>query len=747
MIANVIVDVNIKQLNRPFDYLVPTELELLVEPGSRVLVPFGARHVIGFVIRLTSGDEIGLKPIHQVLDVIPSIPQELLALGEVVATETSANLIAVYKLMIPAALRSTTRAYFIKNKTKIYLDTLPPVELQHVKQQVSEGSLSIDFELQQAASHKTKTVVRLLDFSYQAKSAAQQRLLDLLPTQTDATILRKVAGASAYKTLRKNNVIGESVVETYRDIELTPNPKRVTLTPAQEAVTTSLNQGIHVLHGVTGSGKTEVYLSAIEQALQQGRNALYLVPEISLTYQTVARLVGRFSNQVAILHSGLSLGERYDEWRKILRGEVRVVVGARSAVFAPLDNIGVIIVDEEHDSSYKQEETPRYHAREVAKLRQKTHQSVLILGSATPSLETYARAMKEVYHYHHLPERVTSTMPEVHVVDMTEQTSVISTPLHQAINQSLANHEQVILLLNRRGYHNYVICEACGYVPKCKNCDVSLTYHHQKQKLQCHYCGYQTSPMTTCPECRSDHLQYEGLGTEQLEDHVKELFPTTSVLRMDKDTTSTKQAHQTFLNEFEAGQHQILIGTQMIAKGLDFVNVGVVGVLEIDSLLHLPDYHSAERTYQLITQVAGRAGRHHLQGSVYVQTLNPNHYAIQSVYHDYDWFYTHEMKYRKLAGYLPYYYVELLLLQGSDMKTLFQEADKIKGWLKKQLSNQAILLGPTVPTISRIKTKYRVQLVLKYKRETGLLQVYETLLGLVSDHVDLTIDRTPSYIG
>ena len=747
MIANVIVDVNIKQLNRPFDYLVPTELESLVEPGSRVLVPFGARNIIGFVINLTTGDEIGLKPVHQVLDVIPSLPQELLTLGEVVARETSANLVAVYKLMIPAALRSTTRAYINQGESIIYLDTLSPIELQRVKEQSKAGELQIYFELKQAASKKTKTVVRLLDDTYQPTSNAQKSLLEHLSTQTDATELRKLAGASAYKTLLKNKVIGEQVVETYRDIELTPNPKRVTLTSAQEAVTKSLQPGIHLLHGVTGSGKTEVYLSAIEQTLQQGRNALYLVPEISLTYQTVARLVGRFSNQVAILHSGLSIGERYDEWRKIIRGEVRVVVGARSAVFAPLDNIGVIIVDEEHDSSYKQEETPRYHAREVAKLRQKTHQSVLILGSATPSVETYARAMKEVYTYHHLPERVTSTMPEVQVIDMTDQMSVISSELHQAMTESLAKKEQIILLLNRRGYHNYVICESCGFVPKCKDCDVSLTYHHKKQKLQCHYCGYQTAPMTICSECGSEHLQYEGLGTEQLEAHVQELFPDVSILRMDKDTTSTKQAHQTYLNEFEAGQHQILIGTQMIAKGLDFLNVGVVGVLEIDSLLHLPDYHSAERTYQLITHVAGRAGRHHLQGKVYVQTLNPSHYAIQSVYNNYDWFYTHEMKYRKLAGYVPYYYVELLLLQGSEMKALFQEADKIKGWLKKQLSPQAILLGPTVPTISRIKTKYRVQLVLKYKRETGLLNLYETLLGLVSDQVELTIDRTPSYIG
>ena len=747
MIANVIVDVNIKQLNRPFDYLVPTELESLVEPGSRVLVPFGARNIIGFVINLTTGDEIGLKPVHQVLDVIPSLPQDLLSLGEVVAKETSANLVAVYKLMIPAALRSTTRAYINKDDSIIYLDTLSPIELQRVKDQSKAGELQIYFELKQAASKKTKTVVRLLDDTYQPTSNAQKSLLDHLSTQTDATELRKLAGASAYKTMLKNKVIGEQVVETYRDIELTPNPKRVTLTSAQEAVTKSLQSGIHLLHGVTGSGKTEVYLSAIEQTLQQGRNALYLVPEISLTYQTVARLVGRFSDQVAILHSGLSIGERYDEWRKIIRGEVRVVVGARSAVFAPLDNIGVIIVDEEHDSSYKQEETPRYHAREVAKLRQKTHQSVLILGSATPSVETYARAMKEVYTYHHLPERVTSTMPEVQVIDMTDQMSVISSELHQAMTESLAKKEQIILLLNRRGYHNYVICESCGFVPKCKDCDVSLTYHHKKQKLQCHYCGYQTAPMTICSECGSEHLQYEGLGTEQLEAHVQELFPDVSILRMDKDTTSTKQAHQTYLNEFEVGQHQILIGTQMIAKGLDFLNVGVVGVLEIDSLLHLPDYHSAERTYQLITQVAGRAGRHHLQGKVYVQTLNPSHYAIQSVYNNYDWFYTHEMKYRKLAGYVPYYYVELLLLQGSEMKALFQEADKIKGWLKKQLSDQAVILGPTVPTISRIKTKYRVQLVLKYKRETGLLTTYETLLGLVSDHVELTIDRTPSYIG
>jgi primosomal protein N' (replication factor Y) (superfamily II helicase) len=743
MVAKVIVDVNVKQLNRPFDYHVPADMALLIERGARVMVPFGARQVMGFVVALEDDSEIQTKSILQLLDVTPALTPELLDLGEQVAKDTSANVVAVYKLMLPSGLRVDVKSYVMMNDNKIYTNSLPPKELQALKQ----AKTPIHYEFKQKASTTYRTKVILKDKTYQPSSDAQARLLGHLASEDDAITLKKLSGTSAYKTLLQKGVIEEHKQEMYRNMDVIPEAKPVTLTADQQTALAQLQPGGNLLFGVTGSGKTEVYLAAIEHVLTQQKTAIFLVPEISLTYQTVARLVGRFGQDVAILHSGLSIGERYDEWRRIRQGDARVVVGARSAIFAPLENIGLIIVDEEHDSSYKQEDTPRYHAREVAIQRAQTHQAILLLGSATPSVETFARAEKGVYQLLRLPDRYAASLPSIEVVDLTQTPGVLSLPLTKAIGQSLQRNEQVLLLQNRRGFHNYMICQACGHVPKCPDCDVSLTYHQKAHSFVCHYCGHKSTPPTTCSMCHSEQLDYQGVGTEQLEALVKETFPLAKVLRMDRDTTGTKQAHETYLTAFEAQEYDILVGTQMIAKGLDFKNVGLVGVIDVDSMLQLPDFHSSERTYQLLTQVAGRAGRHLVAGHVIIQTYNPNHYAIQAVKQDYEMFYRTEMKYRQLAGYVPYFYVELLLLQGDVFQTVFQEALKIKAYLQQRISSQSILLGPVVPGISRLRQKYRVQLVLKYKREKGLSDVYASLLSLVQEGIDLTIDRTPTYIG
>ena len=742
MIAKVIVDVNVKQLNRPFDYLVPVELEPVIERGARVIVPFGARQLMGFVIDFSHDTNVDAKPILQLLDIIPALTSELLTLGEQVANDTSANLIAVYKLMLPAGLRTEVKSYIIQDHKKRYLSEFSPKELVQLKQ-----TNEILFEIKQQANTKYRTKVILAHKDYEPSSSAQTTLLQSLQTIDDAIQLKQLAGASAYNTLKKKGVIQEVRQETYRNMDLTPETKDIILTADQSNALANLTPGGNVLFGVTGSGKTEVYLAAIEQALANHQTALFLVPEISLTYQTVARLVGRFGDQVAILHSGLSMGERYDEWRKIRNNHARVVVGARSAVFAPLDHIGVIIIDEEHDTSYKQEDTPRYHARDVALARGKTHQSIVILGSATPSVETFARAQRNVYQLHKLPERYNASLPSIQIVDLTLEEGIFSQALLDAMDATLARNEQLILLQNRRGYHNYMICLDCGHVPHCPHCDVSFTYHQRANTFICHYCGEKATPPSVCSVCQSDHLEYQGTGTEQIERLVQERYPTKHVLRMDKDTTSTKHAHQTYLDAFEARTYDILVGTQMIAKGLDFTNVGLVGVIDIDSMLHLPDFHASERTYQLLTQVAGRAGRHLVPGHVIIQTYNPDHYAVQAVLSDYESFYHQEMKYRQLAGYVPYYYVELLLFQGDVFQPVYQEAVNAKQYIQARLSKQAVLLGPVVPSIGRIRSKYRVQLVLKYKRESGLSEIYESLRSLVGDGVEVTIDRTPSYIG
>ena len=635
------------------------------------------------------------------------------------------------------------KSYILQEGKKVYTSGLSTKELQTIK----HSNIDVHYEFKQKASTTYRTKVVVTNPNYQPTSDAQSVLLSLLQKDDDAVALKKQAGASAYKTLRQKGVIEERQQEVFRNMDVMPNHKAVTLTADQQTALAQLRPGGNLLFGVTGSGKTEVYLAAIEQTLTQQKTAIFLVPEISLTYQTVARLVGRFGQDVAILHSGLSVGERYDEWRRIRQGEARVVVGARSAIFAPLDDIGLIIIDEEHDSSYKQEETPRYHARDVAIQRAKTHGATFILGSATPSVETFARAEKGLYQLLRLPDRYAASLPTIEFVDLTDHPGVLSARLTQAMEQSLQQKEQILLLQNRRGFHNYMICQACGHVPKCPDCDVSLTYHQKAHSFVCHYCGHKSIPPTACSMCRSEQLDYQGVGTEQLEALVKETFPMASVLRMDRDTTGTKQAHETLLTAFEAREYDILVGTQMIAKGLDFTNVGLVGVIDVDSMLHLPDFHSSERTYQLLTQVAGRAGRHLVPGHVIIQTYNPDHYAIQAVNQDYETFYQTEMKYRQLAGYVPYYYVELLLLQGDVFQSVFQEALKVKHYLQQRISTQAILLGPVVPSISRLRQKYRVQLVLKYKREKGLSDVYASLLSLVQDGVELTIDRTPTYIG
>lgn len=543
--------------------------------------------------------------------------------------------------------------------------------------------------------------------------------------------------------------------EQTKPFPLTEEQKQV-ITPILSSITNETYNPF-LLYGVTGSGKTEVYLQSIAAVLEKGKEAIVLVPEIALTPQMVDRFKGRFGSQVAVLHSALSVGEKYDEWRKILRKEVKVVVGARSAVFAPFENLGIIIIDEEHESSYKQEDNPRYHARDVAVWRGQYHKCPIVLGSATPTLESFARAKKGVYELLTMEKRMNEqALPTVEIVDMREELrdgnrSMFSKALHEKIADRLEKKEQMVLFLNRRGHSTFVMCRDCGYVVQCPHCDISLTYHKMNHRLKCHYCSYEENMPTACPACQSTYIRFFGTGTQKVEEEITKLFPEARVIRMDVDTTSRKGMHEKLLKAFGEEKADILLGTQMIAKGLDFPKVTLVGVLTADTMLHLPDFRASEKTYQLLTQVSGRAGRHELPGEVIIQTYTPEHYSIELAKNQqYDVFFDQEMQMRRTRQYPPYYYVVLVTVSHPELLKAVQVTEKIVGHLRSHCSQQTMVLGPVASAIPRIKDRYRYQCMIKYKREPNLKNV----LKMVNEHyqaemqkeLQISIDFNPTML-
>ncbi len=556
--------------------------------------------------------------------------------------------------------------------------------------------------------------------------------------------------------------------EQYRnpltDFSKRTKPKSITLNQQQTAALQQINESIersesktYLLEGITGSGKTEVYLHAISNALQRGKNALMLVPEISLTPQMVSQVNARFGKEVAVLHSGLSEGEKYDEWRRIRRGEARVVVGARSAIFAPLSNIGLIIIDEEHEASYKQEDTPRYHARNVAIWRSKFHNAPLVLGSATPSLDSRARAQKGVYKLLRLTKRANQkALPEVKIIDLKSVEFAgsqfdLSTDLVKAIKEKLLKNEQIILLLNRRGFASFMLCRDCGFVLQCPNCDLSLTMHKDTRQMICHYCGFHQPIPNRCPNCQSSKIRFLGTGTQKVEEELTELLPGARVLRMDVDTTRRKGSYKEILDKFGAGNADILLGTQMIAKGLDFPNVTLVGVINADTALYLPDYNASEKTFELLTQVAGRAGRAEKSGQVMIQTYNPDHYAIKLAQkQDYETFYQTEMKVRYQGNYPPFFFTNLISVASKNEQNAAKEAFAIKRILMRNLHAPTIILGPTPSAISKINNQYYYQILVKYKREPKLNELLHQIQDLAQEKqkygLNIYIDTQPGRI-
>lgn len=797
--AEVIVDVPTMQTNHPFTYQIPEKFQHFLQVGMRVIVEFGngRRKIQGFVVGLTNQykGNYQLKPIIDVLDLGPVLNDEEMKLSEWLAQQTFAFQIRCFQVMLPSVMRASYKKYlsFIgeqsnlessqlfgkKKKIEFNPQKYTKKELALIDHLRKQNQVEIDYQVKDRAKAKMvwmfkakMTVAKLKSIKPQIRKGAtkQLRLLDFLITNHDQEFVQHDVTREHNFTPTDLRVAGQKgwlvryQVEQYRDPynlkDVIPSfPKKLTSEQAQ--VTRKVNKAIDrhqettfLLEGVTGSGKTEVYLQTIQHALDNGQTALMLVPEISLTPQIVRQFKARFGNRVALLHSALSDGERYDEWRRIRRGEAQVVVGARSAIFAPLSHLGVIIMDEEHETSYKQEDMPRYHARDVAQWRSHYHHCPVLLGSATPSLESRARAQKGVYQWLRLTKRVNGKgLPQVHLIDMRQAgryapTSDISRELAENIQEKLALNEQIVLMLNRRGYSSFLMCRECGEVLKCPNCDISLTYHKDTNSLKCHYCGHEEAVPLQCPQCHSKELRYFGTGTQKVEKELADLFPTARILRMDVDTTRRKGAHERILDRFGKHQADILLGTQMIAKGLDFPNVTLVGVLNADTSLGLPDFRASERTFQLLTQVSGRAGRAEKEGKVMIQTYNPDHYAIQDAKNqDYERFFVKEMHVRHQGGYPPYYYTIQITASDRIEAVAAQKVFQIRKEIVNYLSQEAVVLGPTPQSIARINNRYYYQLVVKYKKEPQLENYLQNLLmtSQKEEHhgLQLIIDRDP----
>jgi len=770
MIARVSLEI---ALRKEFDYLIPPGLAGQVEVGTRVQVPFGARKIFGTVTALAEESaHAHLKPILKIIGAQSLVTPKVLKLARWIGEYYCCAPETALKSVLPEAIRKEKEGW----KKQLFVRALPPAgefpklarRQQEVWNIIEERREMLLAELLELAETTTATVRKLenrglveitSEISERDPYAREQILpsqpLPLNPAQSAALEKIKAAMDKPLSTL---------------------NPQPSTF----------------LLHGVTGSGKTEVYLQALAHTLEQGKGAIVLVPEISLTPQTVERFKARFSSGklqtlVAVLHSHLSAGERHDEWHKIRQGRARIVIGARSAIFAPVEPLGLIIVDEEHEHTYKQEEAPRYHARDVAIMRGQMENAVVVLGSATPSLESFYNCKRGKFALLELPERVDNQkMPHVRVVDMRQAARgekgipIFSPQLKEAIHQRLERHEQTILFLNRRGYSTSLQCPKCGYVCNCPNCSLALTFHRQEQKLACHICGHVEKVPSACPnpKCKNPAIRFAGTGTQRVEETLVKLFPQSRIKRMDADTMKRKDDYRKVLGDFRTGKIDILVGTQMIAKGLHFPNVTLVGIIYADLALHQPDFRAGERTFQLLTQVAGRAGRGDLEGEVFVQAFTPFHPAIQFARrHDFNGFYEQEMEFREQLKYPPVSRVALLTLKGRNEEKVKFSADHLKRELDKSLTeggagsplpaaaSQAkdgthgvtrptdfkdlIISGPAPAPLPRAETFYRYQIMLRTRAMSKLSQTLAKIIGTLAlpDDVTLTVDIDPVNLG
>lgn len=737
--ADIIIDISHEAIDRTFQYKIPENLEESIRIGTQVSIPFGkGNHVRkGYVVAITDTPvyEVDkLKEIQCVNESSVPIESSLIELAAFMKEHYGSTMINALKTVMPI-------------KEKVRGLTKKEVRLMLEDNRIDEV-LSI-YE----KKHMTGKL-RLL------KELKEDKLISYSLVTGKLNI-----AASTLKAMEKDGVIAVEEEGYYRDVlgKISPCDKEqwknqeVPTTEQQAAIDTVIGDytkghpGTYLLKGVTGSGKTLVYIEMIDKMLQMGKQAIVLIPEIALTYQTVKRFRRRFGHQVTIMNSKLSKGERYDQFEKAKNGEVSVMIGPRSALFTPFKNLGLIIIDEEHETTYKSENLPKYHAREVAEFRVQQYQASLVLGSATPSIESYYRSLKGEYKLLTLSKRAKkeASLADTTVVDLREELklgnkTMFSKTLKEKIQDRLNKKQQIMLFLNRRGYTGFISCRSCGYVFKCPHCDVSLTEHFSKtvkEKLVCHYCGYETKKPAVCPKCQSKFIAGFGVGTQKIEEQVKELFPEARVLRMDMDTTKEKNSHEKILNQFANGEADILVGTQMIVKGHDFSNVTLVGVIAADLTLFDNDYKASERTFDLLTQAAGRAGRGSLKGDVVIQTYQPDHYCIETAAkQDYDAFYLEEKAYRSILEYPPFTHVLAIFMESGDNNLVYEISGRLKNMLEGFLQkygetneeNQSMLvmtkiIGPCDATISKVNDRYRRVIYLKNKDYHSLIRIKNSI--------------------
>ena len=721
MIAEIIINRTAKRLNRTFDYKVPIELEELIMIGSTVLVPFGKSSTLeeGYVVGIKENTTYEVK---EIVKIKHNLTEKQIELAKWMAKRYFCNISDCIKQMLTPGTKSKKAEKNIQDKT---------INAAYLKKDIEE--IQFDIEMGKIKSEKQKKILQFL----KNNEGATVPEIELFTDGSRAIVktLEKNGYLEIIEKKIERNPLANKKIEKTEKLKLTEEQQNAYNKVALDITTNSYEQ--FLLYGVTGSGKTEVYLQLIGKALEQNKTAIVLVPEISLTPQMIDRFIARFNkDEIAVLHSKLSIGERYDEWNKIKDGKAKIIIGARSAIFAPTENIGIIIIDEEHDSSYKSEAIPKYDAKEIAKKIAKENNCPLVLGSATPDLVTYYKTKQGKTTLLELTKRANnSKLPEIEIVDLKMELangnrSMLSVKLHDEIEQNLKEHRQTILFLNRRGFSTFIMCRECGYTVKCKNCNISMTYHKTENKLKCHYCGYEENVVTTCPECHSDKFRYFGTGTQKLEQEINKIFPEASTIRMDIDTVTKKNSHEEILNKFKNENIDILIGTQMVIKGHHFPNVTLVGVIAADSSLNIDDYRANERTFQILTQVAGRAGREQLDGKVVIQTYNPDNFSIICAQkQDYEMFYNTEIALREQLKYPPFCDIILIGFNSLSEKELIDASAKIYNYLKNNLDGQEFtVLKPMPSPIDKIQNRYRWRIIIKGNMTEAANNVLNTCL-------------------
>ena len=736
MVAEVIIDSSVSKLNKIFDYEIPDNLKVKI--GSRVFVPFGRKKELeeGIVVNIKPRSEYEIKPIAGLQE--EQIDDNYIELAKWMGHRYFCNVADCLKLMLPPGRTSKNVDNRIKEKK------VNTISLAKSKEEISQ--------ILAGNSLRSEKQKRVLEFMLENDNVTYQDINIF----TDAT-------SSVINALVKKGYIEKNEVTVERNPLINENVKRsskLKLTDEQKNTIEQIKDtGEYLIYGVTGSGKTEIYLQLIEKNLLQGKSSIMLVPEISLTPQTVNRFVSRFgSEKIAVLHSKLSVGERFDEWNKIKSGKAQIIIGARSAIFAPAQNLGIIIIDEEHDESYSSEMAPRYNTIEVAEFLSKKFEIPLVMGSATPDMRTFYKAKNNQIKLLTLTKRANnSSLPEVKIVDMRNELangnkSMISKELKEAIQENIENNHQTILFLNRRGFSTFVMCRDCGYTVKCKRCNITLTYHKQENKLKCHYCGYEQKVITECPECHSKNIKYFGAGTQRLEEEVKNFFPNATTIRMDIDSVSKKNSHEEILNKFRNENINILIGTQMVVKGHHFPNVTLVGVITADTELNMGDFRANEKTFQTLTQVAGRAGRDKEKGRVIIQTYNPDNYAIEySKTQNFDLFYNTEINIRKELKYPPFCDIITISMSSKNKNELEKTIKNIHIFLKNKVISEkfgVLLYSPVTCPIDKIKDRYRMRVLIKCLYDEKMNKLINEMMnyfyGKKNNNCRLSVELNPN---